>query len=187
MDQETNFNQQSDQPQPIKADALKPKSNILSISLLTLIIGLVAGTLVGMYLLDPQSGELKTKEDQIATLKKELTDLKSKPLMADSGSNSLSDQDALMVKTINQTPGFDNIAPEITKIEGDWALTSPIPVVFDKNTGYSIPGMGGIEYVWHKVNGAWVFVAAASDSGYDASLVKDVPDSLIPASSRDTN
>ena len=164
------------------AEATKMKSNALMISLLTLVLGLIGGTLIGMYLLSPQPSLMADKNKQIINLEKELAALKSNKPIANGV--DLTDQDKLILETLKKTEGFDYTAVAVIKIEGDWALSSPIPINFDQNSGYSIPAMGMTEYVWHKVNNGWQYVAQAQESGYDPDEVKDVPLSVIPESSR---
>ena len=160
------------------------KSPINKTLLAILVILLLIGALVGVYFwqngqLKQAQVDLKTKTDQIANLEKEIKATKEGEPVGDdvapgappekpSGYIDFSEEEILKVLTIRaagQPSGVDHWLPVVDRIVGDYAKTAPIPMDYNSEQGYHVPGMGGSTYIWHKKDGAWQKIGQCTESG----------------------
>ncbi|MEI6266589.1 MAG: hypothetical protein WCP14_01755 [bacterium] len=181
-------------------DTSKNKIN-WRIIVITVVVALVTAGAVGggvWYNMDQNEKNAKTaNEKELATLKSQIKDTPTitptsnpTPTSTSKADIVLTDSDYLNFLTINKSGWVKTdsyVAPIISKNDGTWAITSPLPILYDTTSGYHIPGMGGSIYVWHKVSGSWEFVGQGGEGGYDdavKAVYSQIPITVIPESSR---
>lgn len=187
---------------PTEAEAVKPKHKYLPVLITVLVMILVAAALAGgvWYYMDKKAKDKATEHTkEIETLKKQYetqtnkltNDLKASTLNAESAAAKqivYTDKEQIIVATIAKYNNPNYIpAVGVTKIEGNWALSSPLPLQFKADSGYSVAAMGGTTYLWNKVDGRWVYVGSASEGGWDSAVkarYKDIPTTIIPNADR---
>jgi len=168
----------------------------ITVGMLVVTSSLVGGTV--WYFMDQSAKSANTaNEKEIAALK---IQKKENPTVKPTATPTttptpktvvdITDSDYLNFLTINKsgwvkTDSF--VAPIISKNDGTWAITTPLPVLYDTTSGYHIPGMGGSIYVWHKVSGSWEFVGQGGEGGFNdavKAVYSQIPITVIPESSR---
>jgi hypothetical protein len=175
--------------------------------MIVLAAGLVFGT---WYLMDQRAKKTATENNaktetlnkQIEVLQKQYEtqtaklagDAKSAAANAANANSVLASQvkytdtEQVIVATIGKFNNPNYIpSVRIVKIEGNWAAASPVPLTYNQDTGYAVPGMGGVTYLWNKKDGKWAYVGAMNETGWDA-VVKaqfaQIPKTVIPDSQR---
>lgn len=180
----------------------KPKHKYLPVLLTALVLILIgAGVAAGVwYYMDKQAKEeavnsdkkLETLQKQYETEKDKISsDLKASIANATTESAkqvAYTDKEQIIIATIAKynNPNFIP-AVNVTKIEGNWALSTPVPLQFKQDSGYTVPGMGGTVYLWNKVGGKWIIVGSAGETGWDAAVkakYSTIPKTIIPDSER---
>jgi len=173
------------------------------IIVITVVVALLTAGAVGggvWYYMDQSAKSAKTaNQKEIAVLEGQIKD---KPTITPISTSTptptstpktvvgITDSDYLNFLTINKSGWVKTdsyVAPIISKNDGTWAITSPLPILYDTTSGYHIPGMGGSIYVWHKVSGSWEFVGQGGEGGYDdavKAVYSQIPTTVIPESSR---
>lgn len=160
------------------------KSPINKTLLAILVILLLIGALVGVYFwqngqLKQTQASLKTKTDEVAKLEKEIKATKGGEPVGDdvapgappekpSGYLDFSDEEILKVLTIRaagKPSGVDHWLPVVDRIVGDYAMTAPIPLNYNPEQGYHVPGMGGSSYIWHKKADKWQKIGQCMEVG----------------------
>lgn len=143
-----------------------PKSKTGLILTLALIIGLLVGGAGVFFWKDGEVSNIKkdleTKDQKITTLEKEVASLPK--------GIELDDKQTLQIMTTEQVADSDVAdywLPIVHNVYEDYASTSPLPIVYTVERGYEVPGMGGMNYFWHKENGAWKKIGTCSESGCD--------------------
>lgn len=153
---------------------------------LVAVLGLAAGSGVVWFLKNDElasvRSDLDTKNQEISTLKNQPvavdtpTQTASQPAGVGSTELKLTDKQKLEVLTVERvgdsTVG-DYWLPIVHAIHADYASTSPLPIKYSSTDGYQVPGVGGVNYFWHKKDGAWKFIGSCSqgpcqmEAGYD--------------------
>lgn len=173
------------------------KRSLITVAILLVTAGVVGGTV--WYIMDQNAKDVAASNAKSeAALQKQIDELNAKETstpkivsgtsasVAQVSSTNLSDADNLNVLTINKTgwiKGTSYVAPAIKAKDANWAVTVPVPVNFSQNDGYTIPGMGGVTYVWHKVDGTWTYVGQGGENGFDDAVnavLSQIPTSIIP-------
>ena len=171
------------------------------IIVITVVVALLTAGAVGggvWYYMDQSAKSAKAaNQKEIATLESQIKDKPTitptftlTPTPAPKAAVVLTDSDYLNFLTINKSGWVKTdsyVAPIISKNDGTWATTSPLPILYDTTSGYHIPGMGGSIYVWHKVSGSWEFVGQGGEGGFDdavKAVYSQIPTTVIPESSR---
>ncbi|MGI6612044.1 MAG: hypothetical protein ACOX0Z_00495 [Candidatus Nanosyncoccaceae bacterium] len=146
---------------------VKSKSNLIAV--LMLIIGLLVGA-VGVFLW--KDGEVTTakqsasdKDQKIATLEKQVSEISGVDCIE---GTELDDKTILKILTEEQMKGSSVVQywlPLIHGVHGDYASTSPLPIVYSSELGYEIPAMGGMTIFWHKEDGTWKRIGQCTEGG----------------------
>lgn len=146
---------------------------------ITVLIVLITATAVGggiWYAMDQSSKKQKeTNEAEVASLQKQVDELKTKDTTKEAttttvSKSNLTDKETLIALTVRQFNSSKYIpAVVVHKVEGEWALTSPVPLQ-KTSEGYAVPGMGGVTYLWQKVSGSWTYIGMANEAGWEDSV-----------------
>jgi hypothetical protein len=169
------------------------KKNLLSLLATFILASCVSGGLVYYVMnIKVQNNEQTSQElrSQVSLLENKISKL-NKNNSKDSTSNTsstsspeMTDTDYLNILTINKVGSLETdhyIAPRIIKVDGEWAKTSPVHLLYEKSNGFNIPATGTTDYIWHKVDNKWTFVGSGTEGGWDSSvsaLLDQIPSSI---------
>lgn len=166
-----------------QTQAQKSINKKILVAVLTTLV--VVGLVVGVYFwkdgeLKTVEADLQTKTDKLAVLEQEAKP-KDQPTEDQTGAPvppapqdgkgdqiPLSESEVLQVLTTRLVVGSSVVPywlPIVDKIVGDYAKTAPIPMDYNSEQGYHVPGMGGSTYIWHKKDGAWQKIGQCTESG----------------------
>ncbi len=144
----------------------QPKSKTGLIAALTLIVGLLAGA-AGVFFW--KDGELAKAKQSVAEKDQKIVTLEKQTSLTDCIKGVEIDDELILKSLTEEQMKGSGVAtywlPIIHKIHEDYASTSPLPIVYSQDRGYEVPGMGGVNYFWHKKDGAWKRIGQCTETG----------------------
>jgi hypothetical protein len=158
---------------------------VAAIVIFLAIIAVASG--ITWYLMNKNANDTKATNDKaVKILESTIEELKKDDKAIDTIKTAraadiiLTDQDELTIRTLKQSQSTQGeySAVHVTKNDGTWAITIPIPVVFSATTGYSIPGRGGVSYLWQIIDEMWVYVGSGGEGGWNDAVkakYKEIP------------
>ncbi|KKQ94451.1 MAG: hypothetical protein UT66_C0017G0014 [candidate division CPR2 bacterium GW2011_GWC1_39_9] len=185
---------------------LKPKGSRTYLTTVSLVVisALAAGGSAWFFMNQKvnskisENNNLKVRLDKLEKEKDSVVELIITPTPTSTSSNTqgdLTNEQELIINTLSRGNdgkfGSDDalFAARIGKIDGIWAVTNPIPLRWSQAEGYNVPGMGGGDYVWEKIDKKWNFIGICGEGGCNEAVkakFSEIPLTVIPQSKRES-